>query len=58
LIDMVGADRIVIGTDNPFNMGYDKPLDALDATPGLTPAEREAICRGTARTLLGETPQQ
>ena len=54
LINVVGVDRVVIGTDNPFNMGYDAPLTALDATPGLTPAEREAICSGTARSLLGE----
>jgi aminocarboxymuconate-semialdehyde decarboxylase len=55
LINMVGADRVVIGTDNPFNMGYADPLARLDATPGLTPAEREAICSGTARALLGES---
>lgn len=55
LIEMVGADRVVIGTDNPFNMGYERPLDALDAIPGLTADEREAICRRTARALLGET---
>ena len=54
LINVVGADRVVIGTDNPFNMGYDDPLDKLEATPGLTPEEREAIRSGTARSLLGE----
>ena len=54
LINVVGADHVVIGTDNPFNMGYDDPLDRLEATPGLTPEEREAIRSGTARSLLGE----
>lgn len=54
LINMVGADHVVIGTDNPFNMGYDDPLAALDAVPGLTPEERDAICGRTARRLLGE----
>ena len=54
LINVVGADRVVIGTDNPFNMGYDDPLGMLDATPGLTPEGREAILSGTARSLLGE----
>jgi aminocarboxymuconate-semialdehyde decarboxylase len=56
LIDRVGADRIVIGTDNPFNMGYEAPLAALEATPDLTADERESICRRTALTLLGEAP--
>jgi len=54
LINMVGADHVVIGTDNPYNMGYDDPLAALDSVPGLTPAERDAIRGGTARSLLGE----
>jgi aminocarboxymuconate-semialdehyde decarboxylase len=54
LINMVGADHVVIGTDNPFNMGYDDPLGMLEATPSLTPEEREAVRGGTARSLLGE----
>jgi aminocarboxymuconate-semialdehyde decarboxylase len=54
LITMAGADHVVIGTDNPFNMGYDDPLAALDATPGLTAEEKAQICSGTARALLGE----
>lgn len=60
LIDMVGADRIVIGTDHPFDMGPADPMAAIDAIPGLTPAEREWICTLTARSLLGEDrpPQQ
>jgi predicted TIM-barrel fold metal-dependent hydrolase len=51
---MAGADHVVIGTDNPFNMGYEKPIDALDATPGLTAAEKAQICGGNALKLLGE----
>lgn len=54
LITMAGADHVVIGTDNPFNMGYEKPIDALDATPGLTAAEKAQICGGNALKLLGE----
>jgi aminocarboxymuconate-semialdehyde decarboxylase len=54
LIDRVGADHVVIGTDNPFDMGYYDPLAELDAIPHLTPEERAQICGGTARRLLGE----
>lgn len=54
LIDRVGADHVVIGTDNPFDMGYYDPLAELDAIPNLTPKERAQICSGTARALLGE----
>lgn len=54
LINMAGADHVVIGTDNPFNMGYEDPLAALDATPGLTADEKALICGGTALSLFGE----
>jgi aminocarboxymuconate-semialdehyde decarboxylase len=54
LIDQVGADRIAIGTDNPFDMGYADPLGELARVPGLTASEREQICNGTACALLGE----
>jgi aminocarboxymuconate-semialdehyde decarboxylase len=56
LINMMGADHVVIGTDNPFNMGYEDPLGRLDATPGITAEEREWIRSRTAAMLLGEQP--
>ncbi len=54
LIDRVGADHVVIGTDNPFDMGYYDPLAELDTIPNLTPEERAQICGRTALELLGE----
>ena len=54
LINMAGADHVVIGTDNPFNMGYEDPIAALEATPGLTAEEKAQIVSGTARRLFGE----
>ncbi len=54
LINMAGADHVVIGTDNPFNMGYEDPIAALEATPGLTAAEKAQIMSGTARRLFGK----
>ena len=57
LITMAGADHIVIGTDNPFDMapkGAAKQVGQVDAIPGLSAAEREWICNKTARSLLGE----
>jgi aminocarboxymuconate-semialdehyde decarboxylase len=54
LINMVGADRVVIGTDHPFDMGPDDPVGSIDAIPGLTPGEREQVYGLTARSLLGE----
>jgi aminocarboxymuconate-semialdehyde decarboxylase len=54
LIDQVGADHVVIGSDHPFDMGYADPLAELDKVPALTATERELIRCGTARRLLGE----
>ena len=57
LITMAGADHIVIGTDNPFDMapkGTAMQVGQVDAIPGLTAAEREWICEKTAKSLLGE----
>jgi aminocarboxymuconate-semialdehyde decarboxylase len=55
LIDQVGADRVAIGSDNPFDMGYADPLAELERVPSLTAEERQHIRSGTARALLGES---
>jgi aminocarboxymuconate-semialdehyde decarboxylase len=52
LIDRVGADRIMIGTDYPFEAGDLDPLATVDAVPGLTEDERRLILSDTARSLL------
>jgi aminocarboxymuconate-semialdehyde decarboxylase len=54
LINRVGADRVVIGTDHPFDMGLDDPIGAIDAIPQLTASERQSVCEMTAKDLLGE----
>src|SRR6185436_14751118 len=57
LINMAGADHVVIGTDNPFDMaprGIAKQVGQVNAIPGLTPAERAWVCMKTAKKLLGE----
>ncbi|MBI4195545.1 MAG: amidohydrolase [Betaproteobacteria bacterium] len=54
LIDMVGSERVVIGTDSPFDMGEEQPVERLDAVPGLTQAEREDISYRTAMRLFDD----
>ena len=54
LINIVGPDRVAIGTDNPFDMQPDDPMGAIDAIPDLSASEREFVCELTARHLLGE----
>ena len=53
LLDIVGSERVVIGTDSPFDMGEEKPVERLDAVPRLTRAEREDVCYRTAMKLFG-----
>lgn len=54
LINMVGADRVVIGSDHPFDMGPPDLMGAIDAIPELSASEREYVCGLTALSLLGE----
>jgi aminocarboxymuconate-semialdehyde decarboxylase len=53
LIDTMGADRVMVGTDYPFEMGDDNPVATVDSVPGIKPEERDAILSGNARRLLG-----
>ena len=52
LIDLVGADRIVMGTDFPQLMSVRKPIEFVDTIPGLTARERELILTRNAERLL------
>jgi len=52
LIDQVGPDRLMLGTDAPFDMGEAAPLKSLDAVPRFDAKERHALCCGTALNLL------
>lgn len=52
LVQLVGADHVLMGSDYPFDMGYDLPRDIVQSL-GLGLAETEAILGATARRLLG-----
>jgi len=51
MIELVGADRVVIGTDNYAKMDVEQP-NALVEQLQLPPADRELILRGNAARLL------
>jgi aminocarboxymuconate-semialdehyde decarboxylase len=54
LIDAVGADRVVFGTDWPAPMAVEHPVERLRKSPVLTEDERHAILAGnTARLFAG-----
>jgi len=52
LIQQMGADHVVLGTDYPFDMGFYDPLGQLEGVPDLKDADRELIRSGTAARLL------
>jgi aminocarboxymuconate-semialdehyde decarboxylase len=52
LIDQVGVDRIVLGTDYPFPVASRDPVGDAAAVKDLTESERAAILGRTAARLL------
>jgi aminocarboxymuconate-semialdehyde decarboxylase len=52
LIETVGAAHIMLGSDMPFDMGADDPVQRIERLEGLTATDRDKILGGTARTLL------
>jgi aminocarboxymuconate-semialdehyde decarboxylase len=52
LIELVGVDRIVVGSDYNMDAGYPRPVEFVDTIPGLTSTEREMILADNAASLL------
>jgi len=52
LLELVGADRVMLGSDYNQDMQYERPVEFLDTVPGLTPQERALILGDNARRLL------
>jgi aminocarboxymuconate-semialdehyde decarboxylase len=52
LIELVGAERIVLGSDYDQDMQYDRPVQFVEKIPGLSARERAMILGGNARRLL------
>lgn len=50
LVDAVGTDRVLLGSDYPFDMGVTDPVDRLEAA-GLDPAAVAAVAGGNAARL-------
>lgn len=54
LVDLVGADHVVLGSDYPFEMGDPDPVATVESVPGLGPEQRHLILEGNVRRLLEE----
>jgi aminocarboxymuconate-semialdehyde decarboxylase len=53
LVRLYGADRIIMGTDYPFDMADFDPIGHVASVEGFDLATVGAIAGGNARRLLG-----
>lgn len=52
LVDRYGAQRILLGTDYPFDMGEDNPVKLIDSVGHLSAEDRKLIKGGSAMKLF------
>jgi aminocarboxymuconate-semialdehyde decarboxylase len=57
LVTFAGADHVLLGTDRPFDMGTDEPVEEIAAL-GLGPADEQLILGGNADRLLRIAPDE
>jgi aminocarboxymuconate-semialdehyde decarboxylase len=55
LVDWLGAGRVLLGSDHPFDMGTDRALDEVRSLE-LSPADEAAIVGGTLGSLIEAMP--
>jgi aminocarboxymuconate-semialdehyde decarboxylase len=52
LVRVVGADRILMGSDYCFPIAYERPVDIVTKHPALSAEHKRAICETNAARLL------
>ena len=52
LLQHIGADRIMMGSDYCFPIAYERPVDIVASHPALSANDQTAILEGNARRLL------
>lgn len=53
LVNLAGPDRVMVGSDFPFDMGSESPLSILQTSPFLTGKSKRKIRFETAQHFLG-----
>jgi predicted TIM-barrel fold metal-dependent hydrolase len=53
LLGLLGAERVLFGSDFPHPEGLKQPLDFEGLMPGVDPAARARVMRANAAELLG-----
>jgi aminocarboxymuconate-semialdehyde decarboxylase len=57
LVAFAGADHVLLGSDRPFDMGTDSPVEEIAAL-GLSAADEQLILGGNASRLLAQAPAE
>lgn len=52
LLEVAGSERIVLGSDHPYDMGETDPVGLIERRADLSDSERAAILGGNAKRLL------
>lgn len=53
LVNLVGHEKVVMGTDSPYDMGENHPVKLVESVPGLSAAQKADILGNNAAKLLG-----
>jgi aminocarboxymuconate-semialdehyde decarboxylase len=53
IVDTVGADHVVLGSDYPADMGEPYPVGFVESCASLSEVEKIAILGGNAAKLFG-----
>ncbi|HZR79594.1 MAG TPA: amidohydrolase family protein [Candidatus Binatia bacterium] len=53
LVRTVGAERIVLGSDYPYDMGDERAVERIETATFLSPREKRLVLGETASALLG-----
>jgi len=53
LVEVIGADRVLMGSDYCFPIAYERPVEIVTDHPGLEAAAKRDIVETNARRLLG-----
>jgi aminocarboxymuconate-semialdehyde decarboxylase len=52
LVERFGADHVVLGTDYPYDMGMEHPVDFISGVKSLSSKDKDQIMGGNAARLL------
>jgi aminocarboxymuconate-semialdehyde decarboxylase len=53
LVNLFGAEKILLGTDYPYDMGEYDPIGHITSVTSFSEADRAAIAGGNAKSLFG-----